>query len=503
MKAEEGSAMLIAVGEVEHEGLHAFVHLFRSVFPREVTAANCERYLLGLVSDLPRKNGERIAELFATSTDDQFQQFLADCPWDPDALDRARLALMAQRGFARAADGVLCVDDTGWLKQGRHSVGVARQYCPGAGKVANSQVVVTCHYTDRRAHWPIGAQLYLNEGWAADSTRRAATKVPDRVPFQTKPAIALGLVDRARAAGIAHRAVTADAGYGDVPRFLDGLETRGEPYVVQVGRTFGVRLPAEVAEAAARPIPPGPRPGRKRKEGTIPAGPPGPSGRPRTHPHPLQVAPLHPAEALTAALPEEAWQPVQVRESYPVPRLVTRLRVHRAVGDRTGAAGWLIGERPAPGHEEGSEPKWFFAWGLDALPLPDQVQVGHQRWAVERFHEDAKQELGLDDYQGRSWPGLHRHLALVQLIWCYAVTAAGPGGQLAPALESTSPDATASAFPPGTDGPDQPRGGAPPAARRAALDHPLPGVWGERPRAHHCGPASPHSAARPTAMTPK
>ncbi len=94
--------MLIAVGEVEDRELHGFVHLFRSVFPREVTAANCERYLLGLVSDLPRKNGERIAELFATSTDGQFQQFPADCPWDPDALDRARLALMDQRGFARA-----------------------------------------------------------------------------------------------------------------------------------------------------------------------------------------------------------------------------------------------------------------------------------------------------------------------------------------------------------------------------------------------------------------
>jgi SRSO17 transposase len=500
--------MLIAVGEVEHDGLHAFVQAFRGVFPRAVSLANCERYLLGLMSDLPRKNGERMAELFSGSTDEQFQQFLADCPWDPDALDRQRLEVMRQRGFASAADGVLCVDDTGWLKQGRHSVGVARQYCPGVGKVANSQVVVTCHYTDRRAHWPIGARLYLNEGWVAAAARRQAARVPETVAFQTKPALGLALVDRARAAGIAHRAVTADAGYGDVPAFLDGLEARREPYVVQVGSAFRVRLPAEVVEAAARPVPVGRRPGRPRKDGIVSTEPPRASGRPRTkHPHPAQVAPTYTAAALTDALPPDAWQPVQVRDEYPVPRLVTRLRVQRAVGDTTGVEGWLLGERPAPGHEAGSEPKWFFAWGLDALPLAEQVRVGHQRWAVERFHEDGKQELGLDDYQGRSWPGLHRHLALVQLIWCYAVVAASPHGRAAP-LTPLPAGSDAPASPPSSPSPstDQPGRRPPAAPRPAAADHRVPRLQHGRARAHARRPAPPRPQTRPAhlaEMTPE
>src|SRR5262249_15324099 len=154
----------------------------------------------------------------------RLQGLLNDIDWDEDDLNRQRVRGLLQ--LPTEGDAVLIFDDTGFAKQGRSSVGVARQYSGTLGKTANCQVTVNCHYAERDIAWPVATRLYLPEHWAKDTDRRHKARVPDAIAFQTKPQIALGLLDRARDWGVRYACVTADADYGDNPNFLDGLELR-------------------------------------------------------------------------------------------------------------------------------------------------------------------------------------------------------------------------------------------------------------------------------------
>lgn len=376
-------------------GLKAFLGPFGTLFVRPENRFACQCYLLGLLSDLPRKNCDRMAEVVQGASSQSLQQFITDTRWDPAAMDRLRIERMTAQ--ACEADGVLILDDTGLPKQGQHSVGVARQYSGTLGKVGNCQILVTCHYADPVWDWPVAGQLYLPDAWATDAKRREAARVPASVGFASKPAMALGLLDRAREAAVPHVAVVADAGYGDNPEFLKGLEQRQERYVVGVSKDFTVRLPQEVADEARRL-----QPAR---------------GRPRTRPR----SPLYRADQLMQRQPESAWQTVTWRNGSQglLRKQFARLRVCRATRRATGPEGWLVWERPVSG--EAGELKFWFSNFPQDTPLERLVELAHRRYIVERAYQDEKQELGLDDFQGRTWPGFHRHVAMVMLAHCYLV----------------------------------------------------------------------------------
>src|SRR5437588_3020475 len=276
--------------------LDRFLQPYRSLFQRAQSRQSLDRYVTGLLTDLPRKNCDTIAATVAGTSTERLQHLLTDADWKPEALDEARVRHLVAHS---PPNGILVLDDTSFPKQGKQSVGVQPQYCGALGKRANCQVVVSAQYVADQPearvplHWPVTAQLYLPESWATDPERRKRAHIPEETAFHTKPEIALSLLDRAAKWEVPFRFVVADAGYGDNPTFLAGLEARKLPYVCAVERSFGVRLPDEVREAAA----------------AKPEKPKG-KGRPKL-PRP---APLYTVADLVVRQPESAWQTISWRE---------------------------------------------------------------------------------------------------------------------------------------------------------------------------------------------
>jgi SRSO17 transposase len=407
--------------------LATFLEPFAPLFRRHTSRDSMERYLTGLLTDLPHKTCDTIADVIAGTSVERLQHLLTDAAWDPLALDEARVKRLL--ALHAVTDGILVLDDTGLPKKGTASVGVAPQYSGTLGKIGNCQVVVSAQYladdpaSSTPFHWPVSAQLFLPESWTQDAERRKLAQVPEEMSQQTKPEIALSLLDRARHWGVPIQAVVVDAGYGDNPNFVRGLDERQVPYICAVESTFGCRLPEEVQALALQP----------------------PVYQGRGQPRKPRPAPLYTVKQLIEALPASAWQTIAWREGTKGTMQVqaVALRVHWATGSslhstshsrvHTGPEGWLLAERPVPevgaadGQPSSGEPqqqeeeqiKYWFSVLPQETSLQRLVLLAHARWVIEQFYEDGKQECGLDDYQGRSWQGLHRHLALVMLAYSF------------------------------------------------------------------------------------
>lgn len=355
--------------------LDAFLKPLHVHFVRSESRHAMERYLTGLLTEHPNKNCDTLAQVVPDTSEQSLQGLLTSMRWDEQALNNQRVAGL--HALKTEGDGVLIIDDMGFPKQGKDSVGVARQYSGALGKVDNCQVTVNLTYAERTISWPLITRLYLPESWANDVERRTKARVPDGVRFQTKAEIALDLLDWALQQGISFAAVTSDADYGDQPFFLDQLEQRELRFVMPVRRDFTVRASLEGAPERA--------------------------------------------DALIAAQRKRAWQTIGWREGSNG-RLRARfvaVRCWRQTDTLRWVEGWLIGEVPARG--QGGDPRWYWSNCSPETPLAKLVEYAHRRHQVERFHQDAKTLLGWDQYQGRRWDGFHRHAVLVMLAYSFLV----------------------------------------------------------------------------------
>ncbi|HXH09060.1 MAG TPA: IS701 family transposase [Alphaproteobacteria bacterium] len=329
------------------------------------------------MTEHPKKNCDTLAQAVPGTSAQRLQEFLTNMPWDEEDLNRQRVQKMSAE--ATADDGVLVVDDTGFPKRGTASVGVERQYSGTLGTVGNCQIAVTCCDSDRQATWPVALRWYLPKTWAYAPERRQQARVPETIGFQTKPEIALQLLDQARAWGVPHRCVVADADYGDNPNFLAGLEARQEPYGVAVRTDFAVRLRNAATSRVWR------------------------------------------ADELLETVPRWQWRTIRWRRGTKgwLRKKFVVVRCWRVTSEGHRQEGWLLGERATRGQPEERE---YFWSNLPAdTPLDELAGRAHRRHASEPFHEEAKGEPGWDQYQGRLWPGFHRHAVTVMLAHSFLV----------------------------------------------------------------------------------
>ena len=365
-------------------------------------------YCLGLLVPGERKSVEPMAAVTAparvAAQHQSLLHFVGNAPWsDERVLARVRelvLPSIEREGPIEA----WILDDTGFPKKGRHSVGVTRQYCGQLGKQDNCQVAVTLSVANHAASLPVAYRLYLSEDWAADAERRAKAGVPAAVSFQTKPEIALEQIRAALAAGIPKGVVLMDAGYGADTGLRTEITALGLAYVA------GIRPNTSVWPPGTGPLPPKPWSGRGRPARRI--------RRDGEH-QPVQV------KALALGLPAAAWQTITWREGSAdwLSSRYARIRVRPAHRDEKRreprAEEWLLIEWP----EGEAEPTKYWLSTLPAdIPFAELVDMTKLRWRIERDYQELKQEVGLGHYEGRGWRGFHHHATLCIAAYGFLVS---------------------------------------------------------------------------------
>jgi SRSO17 transposase len=356
---------------------------------------------------LDRKSVEPMAAsldpLHASARHQALHHFVAQAEWsDEEMLRRVAQWVVPRMGLDSGAYWI--IDDTGYPKKGKHSVGVARQYCGQLGKQDNCQVAVSISLATEMASLPVAYRLYLPKDWARDRQRRKQAHVPAEIRFQTKPQIALAQLEALLAQGAPHHCVIADAGYGIDTQFRLQLTEMGLPYML------GITSAVSVWPQDVEPLPP------KRYSGF---------GRPPVMPRRTPKRQPSSVKALAQVLPASAFQNISWREgsNETLSGRFAAVRVRHAGGNlgrsRLWPQQWLLIEWPA------AEPEPTKYW-LSTLPeetsLNDLVSIAHLRWRIERDYQELKQELGLGHYEGRGWRGFHHHATLTIAAYGFLMT---------------------------------------------------------------------------------
>jgi SRSO17 transposase len=380
-----------------NEDFQEWLEPFLAVFKRSEQRSWAPLYLQGLLGPGARKSVEPMAERVCPGQTQQLHHSVSTSPWSTAPLEQ--VLRKTADALVGGEDAVMIVDDTALPKQGKHSVGVKRQHCGVLGKQANCQVLVSLTLAQQEVPIPIALRLYLPKDWASDEARRAQAKVPESILFETKGDIALAQIDIALADGVRFDTVLADAGYGSSADFRAGLTQRGLRWAVGVQPTQKV-YPADVTL-------------------DMPAN--APVGRPVKHAKPSvpSVSVVQMIDMLgPKALRRCSWRNGTKGK---LSAHFAAVRVCVADGDLIshgqhlpGQAAWLVCEARSSG-----ERKYYFTNHPPNTPRRTLVRAIKARWACEQAHQQLKDELGLDHYEGRSWLGLHHHALLTMIAFSY------------------------------------------------------------------------------------
>jgi SRSO17 transposase len=341
-----------------------------AVFARAEMRTRAMAYLAGLLSPAERKNSWQLAELSGDQHPYGFQHLLGRADWDPGVLrDRLRADVTA---YLHAPDAVGVIDETGFLKKGTHSAGVARQYSGTAGRIENCQIGVFLAYASRHGHTLLDRALYLPAAWTDDRERCRRAGIPEAHAFATKPALARQMLERTRTTGVVMAWITGDSIYGDDRALRQWLEEHRQAYVLAVSGKAFVWM---------------------------------------QH-HQRRIS------TLLAALPGEGWEQSSAGMGSKGPRWYDWLRLEANAPQQ---GGWQRGVLLRRRMTDPTEVTAYIAYAPATTSLAEMVRVAGMRWTGEESLQTAKGEVGLDHYEVRSWTGWYRHMTLA--MWAQAFLA--------------------------------------------------------------------------------